>query len=700
MIDPWTNLLQPAIVTSLFGFRAHYSEHIASAATVNSTSKYSLLALFLLVCIVTSSAGSASVESQDTAELQTSAHFYIQLKPYTGALKISTQTSLQTLLNESREFQSITTPYINFGAVEDKRLWLKSSLINVGEKDGTWRLDINRQYYLELDVYTVRANGLVHQVMQHTRHSNFADRAVQDRMLGVDLELKSGERIDIFASVRSNTATYVPWAIGSIEGVLLNHRQENVTNWILNGSLLTFIVFSLMITFVVGWRISLSFSLYILAGLVYVLHTDGYLFATLWPNNMAWNDPLNLTFMLMMPVAGLTFSRALFNFKRNAPRFDKFVLAVMILAAITALSSFYVFEVRALKILAYLLTPLGSITQFAAASIAVKQNLLGAKAYFVGALIILLSMNYAIIAHAFPGYFNLDNTLDFGHIALITESLAFAGAITLRLVGLRDERDRALASELKLTQSRLELSSKLQKAQEDFSDARRMADVRRAQLDSVGHDIQQPLNSLRHAISNISDKNEEATQQMLDAFDYLENLAKSQVTSEAAKSATERGRTPISSEVFPVSSVLDNIHTMYKAEATANDIQLIYRPNNTAISAEPVSLMRAVGNLISNAIKHSQATKLLLVARRRGDKLLIEVWDNGIGFNSGSAAPDSRDTDNLGIKEKGPAINNQTGHGLGLSIVRSFAVDANFEFILDSRTGKGTLARITVPLAD
>ena len=630
--------------------------------------------------------GAPSAQANEPVSLEFGSEFYLPLtKHLEGFADDTGLKAIEDVLADPSSFEPVSTKYPDYG-LSTGRVWLRTRVANKSAKDGVWRLDINRQYYTEVLIYKKPLSKPYEQLLHHTYHNSFSDREVPDRMLVLDVAMNAGEESDIYIGFRSDSTTYMPLGIGTIEATTLYHNKENTLNWILNGALLAIIVFTLMMMPVIKWPVSLSFSLYILAGFIYVFHADGYTFKYLWPNqSMAINDPLNLSFMALMPVFGLTFSRAMFNFKKHALWFDRYLIVFISISFIAALFSMKIYENQTIKVIAYLIPPLGTITQVMAGVVAVRSKLLGALPYLIGASIVMSSFAYAFIAHMVPGQFNLDATLDFGHIALFTECLAFAAAIVVRLSGIRRERDRAQKAELSTTQEKLKLASTLQKAQDDYIHARKLSDSRREQLSSLSHDIQQPLASLRSTIMKMDGADEENIQKMQNAFDYLETIARNNIKSGTAVSQSQKN-TP--TETFPLRAVLDNVYEMFVDEAKSKGLEFEYIETDQNVTSDPIQLMRAVSNLVSNAIKHTQEGGIKLFTVYEQGRTQICIEDTGQGMEEN----DRRRV--LTRYEKGE---NSDGTGLGLSIVQelSDALGLDFEFI--SSPGQGTKANLIFP---
>lgn len=106
------------------------------------------------------------------------------------------------------------------------------------------------------------------------------------------------------------------------------------------------------------------------------------------------------------------------------------------------------------------------------------------------------------------------------------------------------------------------------------------------------------------------------------------------------------------------------------------------------VDAEPVSWMRVVSNLVGNAIEHAPATKILVACRMRAGKVIIQVWDNGVGIRA-----DVRDMAPM-RGQKGPT---SSGNGIGLSIVADECATTSITFDICSKDLKGTCVTLTIP---
>jgi two-component system NarL family sensor kinase len=102
--------------------------------------------------------------------------------------------------------------------------------------------------------------------------------------------------------------------------------------------------------------------------------------------------------------------------------------------------------------------------------------------------------------------------------------------------------------------------------------------------------------------------------------------------------------------------------------------------NRAMESDEEITIYRIVQELVSNVLKHAQATKLsiLLTCFEEENLINIMVQDNGIGFQE---SPKRTNSNGMGIKSLHQMVNSLNG-----------------EMKLDSSAKSGTTVNIDLPL--
>jgi signal transduction histidine kinase len=95
-----------------------------------------------------------------------------------------------------------------------------------------------------------------------------------------------------------------------------------------------------------------------------------------------------------------------------------------------------------------------------------------------------------------------------------------------------------------------------------------------------------------------------------------------------------------------------------------------------------INLYRIIQEALSNIGKHTEASRVDVVLRRKHDSIHLRITDNGNGF------------------ERPMSVRGNQRGGLGLMSMQERAKLAGGDFHIDSESGKGTTISVTVPAVD
>ena len=129
---------------------------------------------------------------------------------------------------------------------------------------------------------------------------------------------------------------------------------------------------------------------------------------------------------------------------------------------------------------------------------------------------------------------------------------------------------------------------------------------------------------------------------------------------------------------------------MFGAEARERGIDLRFVASTARFHVPAMVLMRIGANLVSNAVAHSGATRILVGVRSHGEKLWLVIADDGAGFPKG----DVESAMQSGVKGEASG-----GEGLGLSIVAELAQENDLELDARSVEGQGAALSVLIPRA-
>jgi two-component system, OmpR family, sensor kinase len=129
-------------------------------------------------------------------------------------------------------------------------------------------------------------------------------------------------------------------------------------------------------------------------------------------------------------------------------------------------------------------------------------------------------------------------------------------------------------------------------------------------------------------------------------------------------SQLEESGLPLSREPVDLDEVLRTVAARAGDRARAEGRSIAVSAQPTIVSADPLRLEQALGNLVDNALSHGQGT-VTLALRHDGAELVITVSDEGHGVPSGLRT--------LAFERFSRASTIRGGAGLGLAIVRAIA---------------------------
>ncbi len=211
---------------------------------------------------------------------------------------------------------------------------------------------------------------------------------------------------------------------------------------------------------------------------------------------------------------------------------------------------------------------------------------------------------------------------------------------------------------------------------------------------AAGHDILQPLNAARLYSSSLVERLGDSENSVL-----VQNIDSSLESVESILGAVldisrlDTGAMKPRLQSVPLNDLLRRIETDFAPVARAANLMLTVMPTSLTVRTDPNLLRRLVQNLVSNAIKYTPRGKVLVGVRREGGNAVIQVLDSGIGIPPSKFRTVFKEFARLDEGAK-----TASGLGLGLSIVDRISRVLNHAVDLQSKPGRGTRFRVTMPI--
>ncbi len=219
-------------------------------------------------------------------------------------------------------------------------------------------------------------------------------------------------------------------------------------------------------------------------------------------------------------------------------------------------------------------------------------------------------------------------------------------------------------------------------------------------LANMSHEIRTPMNAIKGMTDILIRRNPKDDQR-----EYLESIKQSSdsllviINDILDISKIEAGKIELEHEPFPVSEMVDNVHTImqFKAEEKGLELKKHIPSEQISVKGDPNRLRQILINLIGNAIKFTEKGLVTtsLTSKKVGNtvNLHFTISDTGIGI----------DKDRLEriFKSFEQAYSDTSrkfgGTGLGLSISKMLVELQHGKIWVESEKGKGSQFHFTIP---
>ncbi len=216
-------------------------------------------------------------------------------------------------------------------------------------------------------------------------------------------------------------------------------------------------------------------------------------------------------------------------------------------------------------------------------------------------------------------------------------------------------------------------------------------------LAAASHDLLQPLNAARLFTSALAQ--EMAADDMKRTIGHIDNslqAAEELLGTLLDISKLDAGALTPRRSHFALADIIQPLRAEFEVMAEERGLDLVVVATRQWVDSDPQMLRRIIQNFLSNAIRYTQAGRVLLGCRRQGERMTIEVWDSGPGI------PEAKQ---LEIFQEFRRLDQTTRHkesekglGLGLSIADRMARVLDHPIRVRSKEGFGTMFSVSVPV--
>jgi len=216
-------------------------------------------------------------------------------------------------------------------------------------------------------------------------------------------------------------------------------------------------------------------------------------------------------------------------------------------------------------------------------------------------------------------------------------------------------------------------------------------------LAAVSHDLMQPLNAARlfsAALSHQGDGLSADAQQLVQHMDSSLRSAEELISDLLDISRLENGKITPDPKPFALNELFDTLGAEFKVLAQQQGLDFRLRGSRLRVHSDMKLLRRILQNFLTNAFRYGKSP-ILLGVRRNNGKLWLEVWDRGPGIADDKLQVIFEEFKRLDSHQ----TRAEKGLGLGLAIADGLCRVLGHSLEVRSWPGKGSVFRVSVPLA-
>ncbi|ART81011.1 hybrid sensor histidine kinase/response regulator [Oceanisphaera avium] len=257
-------------------------------------------------------------------------------------------------------------------------------------------------------------------------------------------------------------------------------------------------------------------------------------------------------------------------------------------------------------------------------------------------------------------------------------------------------KDTNALLEARVVERTQELSSVNQQLRAATIEAEKLSASKSRFLAAVSHDLMQPLNAAKlFASSWLETSHDEESRRLANNIDRSLLAAEDLIADLLDMSRLESGTLSAKLIDFPLAQLFDTLTAEFSVLIEQQGGELSVVKSQLWLRSDPRLLRRILQNFLTNALRYNPNGRVVLGARRHGEQVSLEVWDNGPGIAYDKQALIFSEFMRLEHGQR----QHQQGLGLGLSIAQGLANAMAHKVALRSTPGKGAGFSVTVPKA-
>lgn len=221
-----------------------------------------------------------------------------------------------------------------------------------------------------------------------------------------------------------------------------------------------------------------------------------------------------------------------------------------------------------------------------------------------------------------------------------------------------------------------------------------LTDARQKTMQTITHELRTPLTAIHGYAELIPEEGDaEKTARYADSIRQASKRMTAMLNSLLEFFRLESGKEHINVRPFRLRGVTDILDAEFRPMTESNELKLTVESDSDVILlGDRERVIQVCDNLLTNAVKFTQAGSVSLRMDYEGDRLRITVEDTGSGMT------EEEQQRVFGAFERLSNAATQDGFGLGLSIVKHIVDMLGGTIRLDSEKGRGSRFTVEIPM--
>ena len=549
----------------------------------------------------------------------------------------------------------------------------------------------------EIAIYQIGPDGSIVTLLDLQGDSPFEARPINDPQMVVPFELREREAATLLIGYYSQGASRLSMSIETPDSLARVASVSQAKSYAFYGMMSVMIVLVSAALAVLRQAVFAVFAGYLIFMLLFISHSDGVAFQYLWSDFPRFNSMASVVMGSGVIVFGGLFAMRILQTARFHPTMHRVLIAAVSSVVVVNLVLWST-DPQLLKQFLTVMLSVCTLTYLVAGLIAARTRFREVRFYVLAWIAVFVPASLFTARFAFGLESTFITLYDTIRMALVFESLLMGLAIFDRYNQLRQS---AVEENLAQVQASLALSQRLATLEGNYAQVKYRARRHEEDVQDTVHDLRQPMQALRLSLRQLvnpqagSPAGVAADAGHIDAaLAYMERLVAERLDNltHATPSVEPSAAAGVAHAAEPgLHAVLSGVADMFAAEAAAKGLALRVVLAAPDAPVDAYALMRAVTNLVSNAIKYTPQGRILISLRRNGTGHFVEVHDTGPGL-AGVAFEQALLRGQRLDRDRDAAA----GSGLGLSLVKEIAETANWKISACAARRTGASIRLAV----